>query len=71
MAAKNDQKSEGAEATDVEDADASIVVVPLPKETVARIDARAARRRGGATRVEELHRLLRIGLEAEEKQITS
>ena len=68
MVAKNDRGREGAEETDVEEADPSIVVmVPLPKEAVAQIDARAARARGGPTRAEVLRRLLRIGLDAEEK----
>jgi hypothetical protein len=68
MAAKNERGREGVEQTDVEEVDPSIVVmVPLPKEAVARIDTRAARSRGGPTRVDELQRLLRIGLDAEEK----
>jgi len=69
MAAKNDRGSEGAEKkTDVEEAEASIVVtVSLPKEALARIDARAAHRRGGSTRAEVLQSLLRSGLDAEEK----
>ena len=57
-----------AEETDVEDAEPPIVVtVALPKEAVARIDALAAHPRGGPTRAEVLQRLLRTGLDAEEK----
>ena len=68
MAAKNDRGREGAEETDVEEADPSIVVmVPLPKEAVAQIDARAAHSRSEPTRVDVLQRLLRLGLDAEEK----
>ena len=68
MAAKNERGREGAEQTDVEEVDPSIVVmVPLPKEAVARIDARAARSRGGPTRADVLQGLLRMGLDAEEK----
>jgi metal-responsive CopG/Arc/MetJ family transcriptional regulator len=68
MDAKNDRESKGAEEMDVEDAEPPIVVtVALPEEAVARIDALAARPRGGPTRAEVLQRLLRIGLDAEEK----
>ena len=68
MAAKNERGSEGAEEMDAEEVDPRIVVmVPLPKEAVAQIDARAARPRGGPTRADVLRRLLRIGLDAEEK----
>ena len=68
MDAKNDRGREGAEDTDVEDAEPSIVVtVALPKEAVTRIDARAAHPRGGPTRAEVLQRLLCRGLDAEEK----
>ena len=68
MDAKNDRGRESEEETDVEDAEPPIAVtVALPKEAVARIDALAAHSRGGPTRAEVLERLLRIGLDAEEK----
>jgi len=68
MAAKNDHAREDAEDTAVEEAEPPIVVTaPLPKEAVARIDALAGHRRGGSTRAEVLRRLLRTGLDAEEK----
>ena len=72
MAAKNDHGREGAEAMDVEEADSSIVVmVSLPKEAVARIDARVGHPSGRPTRAEVLQKLLRMGLDAEEKQSTN
>jgi metal-responsive CopG/Arc/MetJ family transcriptional regulator len=72
MDAKNDRGREGAEETDVEAAEPSIVVtVPLSKQAVARIDARAARSRGGPTRAEVVQRLLRLGLDAEQKQTSN
>ena len=68
MATKNDRESKGAEETDVEDAEPPIVVtVALSKEAMARIDALAAHPTGGPTRAEVLQRLLRIGLDVEEK----
>jgi hypothetical protein len=68
MAANNDRGSDGAEETEVEEADGTLVVtVLLPKKAVARIDARAAHLGCGLVRAEVLLKLLRRALDAEEK----